>query len=161
MSETVTLQRRIWFSGAYTYHLHDGDSSSQKLKGFEQKFNHLFGLRLTPEVIWNLAPWSWLADWNFNIGSNISNATALSQDGLVMRYGYLMCDTVVTRSSTLRGAFTTTGTLPPFTTSFVQHRKERVKATPYGFGLNPASFNGRQWAILAALGMTKTPSSLR
>jgi hypothetical protein len=33
-------------------------------------------------------------------------------------------------------------------------QKIRRKATPYGFGLNPNTFSTRQWAIIAALGLT-------
>jgi hypothetical protein len=34
-------------------------------------------------------------------------------------------------------------------------RKERIKATPFGFGLVDSDFTNRQWAILAALGITR------
>lgn len=33
--------------------------------------------------------------------------------------------------------------------------KSRRSATPYGFGLNPGSFSGKQLAILLALGIQK------
>jgi len=33
--------------------------------------------------------------------------------------------------------------------------KKRVKATPYGFGLDTDAFTPRQWAILGSLGISR------
>jgi hypothetical protein len=49
---------------------------------------------------------------------------------------------------------------PAFTRVMVE-QKRRIKSTPFGFGLSPGSFTARQWSILAALGMTRGPRSLR
>jgi hypothetical protein len=69
-----------------------------------------------------------------------------------------MRHTVVTR--TVRGNPATFYSYPdtvPISSLYRSERKERWKATPYGFGLNMAGFTDQQWAILAALGMTKSP----
>lgn len=158
---TTTLSQKIWFSGAYSYLLPNAETIVGKISRFESQANHLLGLRLTPEVLWELAPWSWLSDWNMNVGDILSNASALGKDGLVIRYGYLMRTTVAERTLQLdplplsRGGVSPTATLTLRTT-----RKERIAATPYGFGLNPSTFSLRQWAILGALGMTKAPEIL-
>lgn len=39
-------------------------------------------------------------------------------------------------------------------------RKVRRAASPYGFGLNAEAFSPKQWAILAALGLTRAPGRL-
>jgi len=167
MSETIETEREVYFSGAYTYSVGiDGDSPMGPVERFEQKANLLLGTRITPEVVWNVAPWSWLADWRVNIGENISNATALASDGLVMRYGYLMVKSTVRHTYTLLGPrhinlSTGVSTRVPYSISFVTVTKERMRASPFGFGSNPASFTGRQWAILASLGMTKGDRALR
>lgn len=160
--DTVTT-RRVWFSGAYSYYLDSGSSATERMIGFEQKANHLLGTRLTPEVLWELTPWSWLADWVGDIGNVLTNATLLSQDGLVLRYGYLMCHTVTTityRNQTgvtlLNGVKT-----GPLSVTFFRETKERRKATPYGFGLDIEGFTPKQWSILGALGLTNGPRSLR
>jgi len=162
LTTTLTKTTERWFKGAYTYHLPDeGSAQVSKLYGFEEKVNHLFGTRLTPEVVWNLAPWSWLADWHFNIGQNISNAVAMSSDSLVLKYGYLMERTTHEMSYTLSGWRLQGNPVPQsLSGTFRSIRKRRVRSTPYGFGLNPASFTNRQWAILGALGLTKSPNSL-
>lgn len=160
LTETITTERQVWFSGAYTYYLQQGGSIFEKAERYGQLANKLLGLRVTPEVLYNLTPWSWLADWNANIGMNIANATALSSDGLVLRYGYLMVTTVTTHTCSVAGPITKSGDPGPWTTSWIVTRKERFKASPYGFGSDPASYTDRQWSILGALGLSKVPGHL-
>lgn len=160
---TSTVTRRIYFSGAYVYHLPVSSSLLGNMRRIASQANHLLGAEITPALLWNLSPWTWLADWNFNIGSILSNVEAFSNDSLVLRYGYLMCHTVTrnefTLSRTQLGNYKS-GPAGPFTSVFVTEKKERVRASPYGFALNPSAYTGRQWAILAALGLTKAPNVL-
>jgi len=158
-SKTTLIEN--WFSGAYSYYLQRGNSHLDRIKRFEQKVNHLFGTRLTPDVLWELAPWSWLADWNGNIGTNLTNASLLTSDGLVIRYGYFMTTKTVTETHMVPSANHAGGSTGPISCTLMTITKNRTKANPYGFGSNPAAYTSRQWSILAALGMTKTPNSLR
>lgn len=157
---TTTTTQSISFSGAFTYHLQSEGSIFEKMKYYGALSNKLFGIRLTPETLWNLQPWSWFADWNYNIGANISNATSLASDGLVLKYGYMMVDTVSRRDYTVVGPRLLDGNSGPWTNSFIIHRKERFRAQPYGFSSNPNSYTNRQWAILGALGIAKAPKIL-
>jgi hypothetical protein len=159
--ESTVSETRTWFSGAFTYFIQKDNDVLNQFRWFEAKVNHLFGTRITPDVLWNLAPWSWLSDWYVNIGDNIANASALANDGLVMKYGYLMQETTSTHSCLVTGPRLKTGEgSGGFLTTFVTQRKQRKKATPYGFGSNPASFTGRQWAILSALGFARGTGQL-
>lgn len=163
MSEVHRSSIKRWFSGAYTYHYAMDDHSRSRVAEVEKRAQHLLGLRLTPEVLWNLAPWSWLSDWVSNIGINISNATRFQEDGLVIKYGYIMVTqevscTRVLADVRLKGTNRQVG---PLVLSSGRIKKTRTKATPYGFGIDTSSFTGRQWGILGALGMTKSPNSLR
>lgn len=158
-TRTVTTTRRTWFTGAFTYHLQEGDALSDQMARLAQEAQYLTGFQITPEVLWNLLPWSWLSDWNFNIGNNIANASALASDGLVMAWGYLMTENISdhTISTTspypeLKGL----GAVSP-TAIYRIHTKERRKASPFGFASNPSSYTARQKALLAALGISKTP----
>jgi hypothetical protein len=161
-SFTETKTTKKWFSGAYTYHLAPNTSAMNKVKRAQQQASYLLGLELTPELLWEVAPWSWLSDWVLNIGENISNATRLSADDLVLRYGYLMVHRQTNWHRTLSGISTfrhgPVGDLFLTTTS---ERKERYRATPFGFGINTEAFTGRQWAILGALGMTRGPQTVK
>jgi hypothetical protein len=161
LERTDLVTEQYSFSGAFSYYFENGSDPIQKLKGYEQRINALLGVRLlTPEVLWELAPWSWLADYFANFGHIASNLTRFSNDGLVMKYGYLMRHSVSKRIYTQNGVEFTSGGPGPFAITLQLERKERVRATPFGFGLNPNSFTNRQWAILAALGLTKAPRTL-
>jgi hypothetical protein len=149
------------FSGAYTYCLDPSGILSDKPETHVQLARKLLGLDLTPSLLWELAPWSWLSDWHTNIGIALSNYSAFQKDGLVLRYGYLQRETVVERIQSVAGlrfSFFNPGTI---TNTFTTVWKERFRASPYGFALNPSNYTPFQWAILAALGMTKAPGVLR
>jgi len=154
--KTVRTTRNAWFSGAYMYHLAGSKTSFEKLQRYEQMANYLLGTRITPEVLWELAPWSWLVDWFVNIGDIISNATRLSEDGLVLKYGYLMVHTK--RETILEVApqriLGTSNFTPPCSLTFTRETKQRYRSGPFGFGLDMDSLNGTQKAILVALGIS-------
>jgi hypothetical protein len=157
---------KTWFSGAYRYHLGNGTDLFSKLDTAGQLAARLLGSRVDPLTMWQAMPWSWLLDWFGNVGDIIANGTAASYDNQLLQYGYLMQSTTVESTIStnapvavqqLGGKLTNVGNL---TTTFVSQRKDRIRATPYGFGLNPSSFSAQQWAIIGALGMSKAPRTL-
>ncbi len=149
--EKVTTTRRCWFSGAYTYHAFGDSSAADRVLRYGQRCNALFGSGVTPEVVWNLAPWSWLADWYTNIGTNIANASAFMSDGLVLRYGYLMTETVTEHSMSAHVRTQYGQDVGLVTNTYTNHVKDRIQSTPYGFGVNQTDLTARQNAILNAL----------
>lgn len=158
--EVITGFRQTYFSGAFTYHLPESLLERYMANGGRTGAYttaiDLLGIELSPSVLWNVAPWSWLFDWLFDIGEIIENLEAFKSDGLVMRYGYLMTRTVYKRTLTGTDSTRINGTnRGPTSITFISERKERTRASPFGFGLDPSSFTNRQWSILAALGMTK------
>lgn len=161
LRQVTNLDRKIWFSGQYTYYLPDGIDPASRMKVYASLARKLVGARLSPEVLWELQPWSWLVDWVFNIGQILENIESFQTDGLVLRYGYLMCTDVVTTDTVAVFANGPFKNLGPITRTSRVTRKMRVRATPYGFGLDPSTWSLERWAILAALGLTKTPTSLR
>jgi hypothetical protein len=159
--QVTNHDRKIWFSGQYTYYLPDGIDPASKMKVYAALARKLVGARLSPEVLWELQPWSWLVDWVFNIGQILENIESFQTDGLVLRYGYLMCTDIVTTTTTAVYSNGVLNRLGPISKTSRVTRKQRIRATPYGFGLDPTSWTPERWAILAALGLTKTPTSLR
>jgi hypothetical protein len=123
----------------------------------------VLGVLPNPETFYNLTPWSWLVDWKLNVGDVLKNITYLGKDGLVMRYGYIMEKIVRVETDTLSGLVSNTSSAPypTIVQRYTTVSKRRIRATPYGFGLNPASFSKKQWAILAALGISKGSNQLR
>lgn len=155
-----TTTVRYSFSGCYTYYLDPGETIWGRLIRSEQVANRLFGTRFTPRTAWKLTPWSWLVDWQSNAGDVITNISALSRDGLVIRYAYIMAETTITDTYTLTGVRIRSGPVGTLSQTFGTTIKQRLKATPYGFGLNTDSFTTEQWAILGALGISKAPGKL-
>jgi len=152
--ETVS---RTWFSGAYTYHFNQGQRLWDKMERAEQEANRLYGLRLSPALAWELAPWSWAVDWVTNLGDVMTNISAFSRDGLVLVYGYVMTEMSITDTYVLPCTPHGMGRIN-LVQRFTTRVKKRVKATPYGFGLDPdwKDFSVRQLAILGALGITRS-----
>jgi len=154
---TEKYSRYTWFSGVFTFEYDPGNLS--EISRIATQARLLYGLQLTPEVLWNLAPWSWLVDWFANVGPLLHNVSAFQNDQLVMRYGYVM-DRHKRSISQLTDVIGKNGNNLPasYRDDYQLDWKRRAKATPYGFGIASSSFTIRQWAILAALGITRGPS---
>jgi hypothetical protein len=142
------VQQDKWFEAEFIYHLPTGGSTNDKFRRYGSYARKLLGVDLSPEVLWNLSPWSWAADWFGNVGDVMHNISAIGTDGLVMRHGYMMCHTqrVTHDSGTAFGVSQSCRRVEEF--------KIRRGATPYGFGLSYAGLTLRQKAILAAVGLS-------
>ena len=143
-----------WFSGSFTYASTDSSAIGRCL-GLESEADKLFGISLTPDVLWELAPWSWAIDWFSDAGNVISNATDLLIGGLVIKYGYIMekTSTEYTYEMPSSGLTGYPGPPPPFSVTNVT--KRRVEANPFGFGIGWEGLSPTQLAITAALGITR------
>ncbi len=166
---TTNKIEKIWFTGAFMYFA--GPKQGRGRKTFDEYYDQVettrqvlsqvLGLKLSPEVLWNVLPFSWLADYVTSIGDSIAASTAFGDDGLVMRYGYLMRQTtyrtvaVLPRDIRINGA-----PVGPIRRSLNVVVRERYKATPFGFGLDPNGFTAKQWAILGALGISLATGKL-
>lgn len=144
-------RQRKWFEVEYIYYLPTGGSFNDKVRRYGAYARKLLGIDLSPEVLWNLAPWSWAADWFANTGDIMHNISALGTDGLVMRNGYVMCHTEYIVSDYGKNSLNGAGCHRVRTIE----RKKRRGATPYGFGLNWDGFSTKQLAIITALGLSK------
>lgn len=150
---------RTWFKGCYTYYAvpprmnHDGLDSIRKFGAYA---DHLLGVRLTPETLWNLAPWSWAADWFTNTGDIIHNVSAFSRDSLVLKYGYIMSHNRLSASAYSGGGTSGAWTITPGSMNYTKEKMQRFQASPYfGFGTT-GTLSGSQKAVLLALGLSRT-----
>lgn len=160
---TETTVRRtttkMWFSACYTYALLPGDSQRERLLRDYQIARKLYGFEPNWGTVWNLIPFSWAADWFANTGDMVNNLVNIGKDGLVIRWAYIMRHDVIEDTHVHSGVnFVDNGNTGPITAKYSTESKRRVKATPYGFGLNWKDFSPKQLAILAALGITRIPS---
>lgn len=175
-SRQVSLVRETkrWFEGVFTYALPSSTDSWRKALGFGSDADALFGLTLTPDLLWELTPWSWAVDWFSNTGFVIKNVTDFGLAGLVMRYGYMMeesIETIVAEGTcpdVKCMAYRTTNTPPqyyavddvtrsPGTWAYGTEcvTKRRIPASPFGFGIGWEGLSPTQLAITAALGITR------
>lgn len=160
ITRQIVKERKRSFAGCFTYHLELGTGEFETWVRLSQEMKKLYGIRINPEVLWNLAPWSWAADWFANVGSLMTNLSAFSEDGLVMRYGYVMEETTVTITDTMWDVQYYGHPKRNLSHSYGSTVKVRRRATPFGFGLNLGSLSDRQWAIIGALGISRVPKGL-
>jgi hypothetical protein len=150
------VERSVWFSGAFVYHLPIDPITMRNMDRNVGPLRKLLGVDLTPETVWNLAPWSWAVDWVTNVGDVISNLQSWNNDDMVLRYGYIMEHSKCTDTYYFVGE---TGlkrsSIRPPVVQFVAETKKRLRATPFGFGLKYGDFTPRQLSIIAALGLSK------
>lgn len=160
--KTTRSIEQIWFKGAYTYYLHQGQTWADKMIRYEQYAQKLLGTRITPSVLYETTPWTWLSDWFVDFGTLLGIADDMQYDGSILRYGYLMRHTRVDDIYSASDFSFWGGGPGTVVNQFSAERRERIRATPFGFGLNPSvDFVDRQWAVLGWLGMTKAPNKLR
>lgn len=153
--------RRIWFSGRFRYHIPQGDALAARWERWNQYGRLLAGLSYDslPETVWNLAPWSWLADWFGDFGDVLANISLLGSDGVVLDYGYLMCEqeyVIRQRTECTYNSPTAPGVFGG-RVGFDYHvrYRQRARASPFGFGLIDTDMTPLQLSILAAVGLSR------
>ena len=124
----------------------------------------LLGLELTPAVLWELTPWSWLIDWFSNTGTLIKNLSTLGMSNTILNYAYTTARLKTTSSVWVKPDIVAVGSgyngVNGFTGNFIYQMtvdaKLRIAASPFGFDVSPGSLSSGQWAILAALGLARS-----
>lgn len=151
--QTNILREKAWFSACYSYYL-QSKTAGMGIPRAVQMARLIHGMSITPDVLWNLAPWSWLMDYNNNVGKVISNLAAFSSDNLVAHYAYVMVETRVTTDIGLVGIGIRGGGSVSCFMSMTAVCKRRTKGTPYGFGFS-GPLTAKQASILVALGISR------
>jgi hypothetical protein len=158
---STTVTDKIWYSARYRYYIPDIGSSEWTKKATRA----LYGVNVTPEVVWNLLPWSWLIDWFTNIGDIVSNASSNAVDNLTADYAYVMrTQETVTN---YEGWSVVNGTGTPASSTYIPAghyssygfnrsiTKSRSAASPFGFGTTFNGLSSYQLGIVAALGISR------
>lgn len=162
VSRSVTTTRESWYSASYSYHIPDTRSWQWNARTKAA----LFGALPTPRLVWEIMPWSWLVDWFANVGDSLEyhlNTSALPST--VARYSYLMVTERTEDTATCQTEWSDKVALPlrnipggsaSLSTKIVKETKLRMGATPFGLGSTYDSLSNGQYAILAALGMSRS-----
>lgn len=155
-TKTSTTEARYWYSGAFKFYvpevyLPDGSWPAELVRGQS-------GANLSPELIYELTPWSWLADWFGSYGDAISNLSNYGVEHIVQDYGYVMGHVrkqIVWNVECRHGTPDNGSTTINIRGSASNEVKQRIHGFPYGFGNTDSDFSIRQIAILSALGLLK------
>lgn len=160
---TVTTRTidHMWFSGSFRYYIPDVGSSLWTARAKAA----LFGALPTPELLWEVLPWSWLIDWFANVGDVLSNASTNAVDNLTLRYSFVMKHTSV-ETHAKSFVFHTASTSPNDswprvettynTTKLVESKLRRGGGNPFGLDVQLPSLSTYQLGILAALGLSRS-----
>lgn len=160
---TVSKYDRIWASGQFRYYL---PGELRSVNWPSSAVRALFDAQITPALLWEVMPYSWLIDWFADVDSLIRNWQSNGMAELLTDYCYLMrhqrqVTQVVARvpqrsiQSSFPGApFVRTSALN-LQTSIIEERKERIAASPFGFGLHLNDLSVKQAMILGALGLSR------
>jgi len=145
----------VWASARFRYWLPPGTPDviyRQKL------LRGLYGLNIAPSTVWNLMPWSWLADWFTTVGDSLENLEAGVADRLAADYFYVMmkASRVIERSSNYEFADKWGNPVKTHGTARSEgFHKIRGVGDPFGWRINESSLSGMQLSILGALGMSR------
>jgi hypothetical protein len=120
---------------------------------WQSQASKILGVRLTPDTVWNLNPWTWAADWFANTGDLMTNVSNLGTDGLVLQYGYQMAEETLLTSKA--AAFEGSDGIYSTSRDITHKRCKRIAAKPYGFDAELNTLTSRQLAIIAALGLSQ------
>lgn len=161
--DDVTTSTRCWFSARFKYYI---PGLNHPTLGKARAIQELWDLKITPEQVWELIPFSWLVDWFTNTGDLISNLMSQIEDNLVAKYAYVMLEKTVhtERVASLTHSVVTGDYLSGYPTQCNYSRpsctqryntKIRAAASPFGFNADFDSLTGYQTSILSALGLSR------
>jgi len=158
---STLTRKKVWSVGSFKYYRPEFDPALFDSSSFDallslRRLMTLYGLRITPTLLYKITPWTWLADWFSNFGNHLQRLDDFVVDGIVARYLYVMNheETVVTKTCTLN--FFNGPATVSFQRRFSLSQRE-IADSPYGFASPWNSLSPRQFGILGALGITRTP----
>jgi hypothetical protein len=154
--KSVERRTDTWFSGAFSYGIPLNSTSREGSASLAAEADKLFGISLTPDVLWELAPWSWVVDWFSNVGDVLANVSDAMSQGLVMQYGYIMEHTTHSVTYSVKDLLQGGKPIPLAPIRLVTESKKRVRANPFGFGVSWDGLSPLQLSILAALGISRS-----
>lgn len=159
IQKTIT-RKRVWAAGQFMYYrpefdMRNFDGSAFDALNVVQQWLTLLGARINPTLVYKVTPWSWLADWFTNFGNYIQRLDDWVQDGIVARGLYVMQteEKIMTKTCTLN-FYSGPVTLQFQRTLSIKQRE--LADGLYGFNTPWNSLSPKQWAILAAIGASRS-----
>lgn len=160
MDLTRVTKTRVWAVGSFRYYRPEFDDNDPSYTGIMNALRRqatLYGLRISPSVVYKVTPWSWAIDWGSRLGSHIERLDDYIVDGIVARKLFVMCTTETTLVKTSVVNFSTGARTFAFKRQLAS-KVRKVADSPYGFDRPWASLTPKQLAIAAAVGFTNLGS---
>lgn len=160
-STTTEIERKCWFQGTFRYCIPGLDDPKW---GKFKAARILWGLDMTPQLVWQVMPWSWLANWFIDVDSLLTSFNDQIANHLVSRGAWLMLRETATSTSSytrnVRVVDQITGATRrayriDASVKVTKESKTRVAASPFGFGISLPDLDSWRLSILTALGMSK------
>jgi hypothetical protein len=153
LTTTQLTSTRSWFSGSFRYYIPEVET----LRWTGEAISALYGTKLTPELLWEVIPWSWLIDWFTNVGDVIANFSANAAGDLTLEYGYQMYERINRLGHDCKFTIKTNAGPKTLTSGVVRENIVRARggASPFGFSITPTDLSSRQLGILTALGVSR------
>jgi hypothetical protein len=156
---TTETTERVWFSADFRYYTPDIGSSRWTARAVAT----LFGVNPTPDLLYQVLPWSWLLDWFTNVGDVISNASNNAVDNLVADHAFIMRHASVKTTTSISTSWENhgnedgmkNGSLSLESFDFTE-TKCRGMGNPFLPSLSLTDFTSRQAGIAAALGISRS-----
>lgn len=149
----------VWYEGVFKFYRPEFDSGLESgypaLRKARQTLS-LLGGNITPKVLFDVMPYTWLAGWFSNIGDNLQMLQDQISGSVAAKYMYVMRYThdqyrYVASTQTWEGNYVT----------LEAHRRLELKARiqsagALSFSLRDPVLTGTQLAILGSLGLTRS-----
>lgn len=145
-----TSVSHIYFKGSFKIWVPDLGSSQWSRRAKRT----IYGLDVTPSLVWEVTPWSWLIDYFGNVGSILSNIGWQIADSFIADHAYVMSSLSQVDTWEQSQQHWSKGEGPSMThtkTELTRSVKQRHEANPYGFGFDMGGLSPFQASILAAL----------
>jgi len=148
----VEKTSKTWAVGKFRYVLPPGPKNAEWTHKMRMR---LLGNNVTPSAVYELTPWSFVADYFTDFGEFMKAVSPGVADRLICDYAYIMKETSwKSTTEAVGGLYTSPNKTSSIRASYVTEytRKLRVAASPFGWGLKESDLSDSQKAILAGLG---------
>ncbi len=164
---SVRARQRLVTSATYEYYIPQPEGVSGRMSEYSQLARRLVGGGLTAETIYDLTPYSWLVDWFVDVGGLISYQQNMVDNQMIaIRKSFSVIEEVVAQATIVDYHYDATGTVgarklaKPISHSgetaiYRWKRVQRGAGNPYS--VTPTwNFSRQQWAIAAAMGLSRS-----
>lgn len=147
---SVVREATFTFSARFRYWVPDIGSQ----RWTDKAVAAIYGLNVSPSLVYQVTPWSWLIDWFSNLGDVMDNLSYSAAENLVADYAYVMGTQRLTRFLTAFVNYSD-GSSISASLELSNSLKDRRQASPFGFGIKRDELNLHQLAILTSLGLQR------